>query len=530
MQEKQAVTLKTLAHGGGQMYRKTPDNQLAFEDFYLPFGGKLSGSNRWVHLARMIPWGLAEGFYAEQFSQSPQGAPAKSARLALGALIIKERLVVSDEEAVEQIRENPYLQYFLGFHEFRDDAPFDPSMYVHFRKRFSLEQLGRINEAIVRAEQAAGQEGEEVSGPDGDDSDENTSSGGNCGKLLIDATCAPADIRYPTDISLVNEAREKSEQIIDALFEPLKSTTPKPRTYRQKARRLFVAYSKTRKRSTGQRRKALGQQLRFLGRNLKTIGQLAEHTSLTCLDRRQYHNLLVIQELYRQQHWMYENRCHRISGRIVSISQPHVRPIVRGKASAPVEFGAKLSASLVDGAVFLDRLDWDPYNESGDLVSQVNTYKQRFGRYPESVHCDTIYRTRDNHAFCKKHGIRMSGPPLGRPPQKTTENTQELQDRKRQRRQDELDRIPIEGKFGQGKRRFGLGHIMAKLANTSESAIAITFIVMNLEKWLQKLFFGFLFCIRHASEQTQSALYAFTAWLQRMLLTNRPMQALCQWA
>jgi IS5 family transposase len=161
------------------------------------------------------------------FSQNPQGPSAKPACLALGALIIKERLGASDEEAVEQIRENPYLQYFLGFHEFRDEAPFDPSMYVHFRKRFSLEQLGRINEAIVQAEKAEGQQGEGPSAPDNDDSDEKPSPGGNCGNLLIDATCAPADIRYPTDINLSNESREKTEQIIDALLEPLKSMMPK---------------------------------------------------------------------------------------------------------------------------------------------------------------------------------------------------------------------------------------------------------------------------------------------------------------
>jgi len=479
------------------MYRKLPDSQLAFEDFYLPFGGKLSGHNRWVRLARIIPWDLVESFYAEQFSQNPQGPSAKSARLALGALIIKERLGVSDEEAVEQIRENPYLQYFLGFHEFRDQAPFDPSMYVHFRKRFNLEQLGQINEAIVEAEQASKQ-AKGSSEPDDDDDGSNTPSDENRGKLLIDATCAPADIRYPTDISLVNEAREKSEQIIDTLFKPLKGTCSKPRTYRQKARRLYVSYTKTRKRSSRQRRKALGQQLRFLGRNLTTIGQLAQQTPLTHLDRRQYRALLVIQELYRQQQWMYDNRCHRISGRIVSLSQPHIRPIVRGKASAPVEFGAKLSASLVDGAVFLDRLDWDPYNESGDLVAQVEAYKQRFGCYPASVHCDTIYRTRENRRFCKKHSIRMSGPPLGRPPKQTAENTQELRARKRQRRQDEIDRIPIEGKFGQGKRRFGLDRIMSKLAETSETTIAMTFIVMNLEWWLKKLFFALFFCCRSA--------------------------------
>lgn len=103
------------------MYRKTPDNQLAFENFYLPFGGKLNGNNRWVRLAEMIPWELVEEIYAKNFTSSDRGAPAKSARLAFGALIIKERLGVSDEEAVDQIRENPYLQFFLGFHAFRDE-------------------------------------------------------------------------------------------------------------------------------------------------------------------------------------------------------------------------------------------------------------------------------------------------------------------------------------------------------------------------------------------------------------------------
>ncbi len=499
------------------MYRTTPDNQLSFEDFYLPFGGKLRSDNRWVLLASIVPWDTAEEFYEKQFDQSGQGAPAKPARVALGALIIKERLGVSDEEAVEQIRENPYLQYFLGFHEFRDEAPFDSSMFVHFRHRFSLDQLNQINEALVRAEQTEAEQNDEATPPEDDDSDGNASSKNN-GKLIVDATCTPADIRYPTDISLLNEAREKSEQIIDILFEPRKGQQRKPRTYRKKARRLFLAYSKSRKRSARQIRKVLGQQLRFLKRNLNTIGQLAEQTSLTLLDRRQYKNLLVIHELYRQQQWMYENRCRRISGRIVSISQPHVRPIVRGKASAPTEFGAKLSASLVNGSVFLDRLDWDPFNESGDLVEQIKTYKQRFGCYPESVHCDAIYRTRDNRRFCKKYNIRMSGPPLGRPPKKTSENTQELRDRKLQQRQDELDRIPIEGKFGQSKRRFSLNRVMTKLSGTSETAIAIVFIVMNLEKWLQKLLFTLLWCLRLSTKRLLHVLHAF---IGHLLLTDR---------
>jgi len=504
------------------MYRKVPKNQLAFEDFYLPFGGKLRKDNRWVRLAAIVPWETAEAFYEEQFSQeNHQGPTPKSARVALGSLIIKERLGVSDEEAVLQIQENPYLQYFIGFHEYRDEPPFDPSMFTHFRYRFTLDHLNQINEAIVFAE--AGNKEEASTKSEDDDPDDKNSSGGNNGKLIVDATCAPADIRYPTDISLVNEAREKSEKIIDILFEPLKGQVKKPRTYRQKARRHFVTYSKKRKRSARQTRKAWGKQRRFLKRNLATIDQLIEQSSLTHLTPRQYKDLLVIRDLYRQQQWMYENRCHRISDRIVSICQPHVRPIVRGKASAPTEFGAKLSASLVGGMVFLDRLSWDSFNECGDLIDQIEAYKRRFGCYPESVHCDAIYRTQANRKFCKKHGIRMSGPPLGRPPKVTEANSKELNERKRQQRQDELDRIPIEGKFGQGKRRFSLDRVMAKMARTSESAIAITFIAMNLEKWLQKLVLCLFICFQWSEAVLLEALCALRKAINRQRPTGHPL-------
>jgi hypothetical protein len=487
------------------MYRKNNSKQLSF---VLPFGGKLRSDNRWVILADMIPWDLAESFYEKQFSASGLGPAAKSVRVALGALIIKERLGVTDEEAVLQIQENPYLQFFLGFKEFRDEPPFDPSMYVHFRKRFSLEQLNQINEAIVKADQDN----------DDDDTQGHDSQGGNKGKLIIDATCAPADIRYPTDISLINEAREKSEQIIDILFEPLKGTQRKPRTYRRKARRLYLTHAKVRKHTARQRRKILGQQLRFLGRNLRTIEQLSQQVSLTLLPRRHYRLLLIIHELHRQQLLMYENRSHRVDDRIVSISQPHIRPIVRGKASAPTEFGAKLSASLVDGRAFIDRLSWDSYNESGDLVPQLEEYRKRFGQYPASVHCDKIYRTRENRRFCKQHGIRLSGPPLGRPPKKTQENAEAIKAQKQQQRQDECDRIPIEGKFGQGKRRFGLSRIMAKLSQTSETMIAVTFIVMNLEKLLREAFLGFIFHFFRQSSLSLKALFSFMATISKVKL------------
>jgi hypothetical protein len=159
------------------MYRRSHPGQLSFENFYLPFGGKLSGENRWIKLAELIPWESFEQEYAEQFSEG-QGAPAKTFRMALGALIIKEKLGTSDQETVEQIRENPYLQYFLGLSEYSDKEPFEASMMVHFRKRLSLESIGRINEQILKQKIEEPKAEEEK---DGDDPP-------NQGKLLLDAS------------------------------------------------------------------------------------------------------------------------------------------------------------------------------------------------------------------------------------------------------------------------------------------------------------------------------------------------------
>ena len=456
--------------------------QQEFENFYLPFSGKLKSSNRWVILAKRIPWNEFEEAYAENFANSGRGAPAFSVRTALGALIIKEKLQLSDEEAVEQIEENPYLQFFLGFPEYQQARPFDPSMYVHFRKRLGEDALADFNDLIVKRAL------EQIQKVDEENKAEGSAPPSHHGKLLIDATCAPADIAYPTDLRLLNEAREKMEAMIDTLHAPFIGKDTKPRTYRIKARKQYLAVSK--KKSPGRKvlRKAVRQQLGYVSRNLSTIKRLSSNGRLSMLSKKQYSDLFVISELYRQQDQMFQTQTHSIKDRIVSISQPHIRPIVRGKAKAKTEFGAKLSASVVDGFAYVDRISFDAYNEGEDLPQQIEAFRMRYGHYPASVHADKIYGNRANRSYCKELNIRLSGPRLGRPRKATEANKEQLKAEKKQLRQDEIDRIPVEGKFGQAKRRFGLGLIQAKLAETSKSAIHISFIVMNLEKWLSAIF------------------------------------------
>lgn len=468
------------------MYRRRDNDQLEFENFYLPFGGKLRSNNRWVRMANTIPWEELEDHYASLFSKD-QGAPAKTFRMALGALIIKEKLNITDEETVEQIRENPYLQYLIGLNEYQGKPPFDPSMMVHFRKRLSPEILSEINEVIVQAamERDDDDEGEDPDIPGGPGETPQASTGEspeNKGIMMIDASVAPADITYPTDLNLLNESREKLESIIDVLYEPLKGDIAKPRTYRQRARRDYLVTAKRRRAGTKAVRKAIKKQLQYIRRDMGHVSALLKQgASLKLLSRQEYRNLLVLQELYRQQEWMYTQKSHSIDDRIVSISQPHVRPIVRGKASAEVEFGAKIMLSRINGYHILEDLSWDNVNEATLLQKQIERYRERMGYYPEAVLADKLYRNRDNLRYCKARNIRLSGPRLGRPPKHNVVD-------KKQERRDSVMRNAIEGSFGIGKRRYGLNRIMTRCRETSETSISLIMLVMNLEKRLRDIF------------------------------------------
>jgi len=195
-----------------------------------------------------------------------------------------------------------------------------------------------------------------------------------------------------------------------------------------------LTIAKNRKPLRKKRRKMIKKQLQYIKRNLANIEGMGQ---LQLLSKSDYKKLLVVTEVYRQQLSMYEKKEHSIENRIVSLTQPHIRPIVRGKAGKSVEFGAKLSASCRNGYVFLDRISWDNFNESLDLQTQAEEFKRFTGFYPESIHADRIYRTQLNRAWCKERGIRMSGVPLGRPPKNISKS------KKKQAQSDERIRNSI---------------------------------------------------------------------------------------
>ena len=497
------------------MIRYCSHKQLSLAEFEWPFQTALDDNNRWVRMSECIPWDeLAEGYY--RGLSDTQGRPTKDARLVIGAVIIKHKLCLSDRETVAQIQENPYLQYFVGLSGYQMEAPFAPSLFVEIRKRMGQSVFEVFHGAIIDAvEQAkaktkAKQKTHSPSTPaqskrdPQDDHDEDPPSGtGDTGKkegstqqgkLILDATVAEQAIRYPTDLSLLNEAREFSEQIIDCLY-PETGMKKKPRTYREKARQAYLAIVKRRRPGARARRRGIKQQLQYLRRNLGHIERLLAHWpqgKALPLPRWLLHRYWVIQHVYEQQWEMYRYNCRRCDDRIVSISQPYVRPIVRGKLNKAVEFGAKLSVSLTgEGLARVDHLRWDAFHEGQDLKAQVEAYRVRYGHYPEAVMGDPLYGTRDNRRYLKQLGIRFAGKPLGRPKKVTDANREELKRLKAQRREEYLQRIPIEGKFGQGKNGYRLNYIRAKRADTSAAWINSIFLVMNL-LILSRLFFALL--------------------------------------
>ena len=246
--------------------------QLAVEGFDSPFAKHLNPDNRWVKWAHKIPWDALVGVYSKQMGNAQTGADGINPRVAIGAIIIKHICDLSDRETVQQIQENMYMQYFIGYSSFSDEAPFDASLFVEFRNRLGIDQVNMINEKILGLSKERGKpeltEKDQPPPPPGQQAESSStavvptasavlpaasvvsvvsdaptceeeskpeeekkaSAIPNKGKVIVDATACPQDIRYPTDLNLLNDAREKSEELIDILFNATPHHTEKPRT------------------------------------------------------------------------------------------------------------------------------------------------------------------------------------------------------------------------------------------------------------------------------------------------------------
>lgn len=458
------------------MYRTSTSAQIQFDDFNQGCGMQLDKNNEWIRMGDLIPWEELEHLYSAYFP-SKAGRPAHPFREALGTLIIQQRFQLSDRKTVQAITEGPYLQYFIGLPRFQMEAPFRATLLVEFRKRLNQEVLEKCNEVIIKALQEAEEQAKSQAPkkrgrkPDAEKPDEN----GNLGTAILDATCAPSYIRHPQDFSILNEARVKLEHMIDWFYK-VYGFENKPRTYRRVARQDYLELAKCKKRTESKVRATVRKMLNYVKRDLGYLeAYMAAGYAMT--ERKMINTYLVILTLYEQQKYMWDNRVHSVEHRIVSLSQPWIRPLVRGKAKAPTEFGAKFEIILDEqGYARMTQLSFEAFNESEKLQEAISKYHERTGHWPKRVLVDQIYRTRANIAFCKEHGIRMSGPRLGRP----KNNEKETKAEKKNAYKDNTDRIGVERFFSLGKRCNGMGLIRTRLEDTSVAVISLSVLVTNL--------------------------------------------------
>jgi len=480
---------------------------MTVEDFVPPFGGKLNADNRWIKMAKLIPWDMIEEIYAKTFKdENPDGRPPIPSRIVFGALYIKENENFPQRRTMEHISENVYMQYFLGLTEFNPKPLFESSMLSQFAGRFTVEDMKRINEEIYRRSRSGDDVPPEDKPPaggspggshaEGEPSEDESAStsvnitqGNNKGTMILDATVAPADIRYPTDLSILNECRESTEEMIDDVWHLTERNGHKTAYSRKKARKGYLKIAKQRKPRRNQIKQAVREQLECVEKNLETLEGIRAHIGMEEF-LKHWERLMTIRKIAEQQRWHYDNPGKPVPNRIVSVSQPHIRPMVRGKARGEVEFGQKISLSIVDGFTFIENMNWDNFAEGNTLIESAEKFRERTGVYPEAIIGDMTYRNRVNINFCKANGIRLSGPRLGRP------KASEIEADRAQAYKDSCERNIVEGRIGVNKRRYGLDLIYARLEGTGEVEAAMNIICMNVAHLLRTLSLFYQWCCR----------------------------------
>lgn len=455
--------------------------QMTFDEMKGSFE-RLPKTNRWVQLGDTLPWAEYEKVYNKRLRNDHVGAGNRPGRMVIAALIIKHKLNLSDEETILTIQENPYMQYMCGLTEYSDQPIFDPSLFTTIRKRITIEDINALTLALAKkARQIKEKEDKKDSGND---------KGGNSvaadktqpTDVKADATCADAEVRYPTDIDLVEDGSKYIDRMIDKVCGIKKIRKPAG-VERNRIRAIYLNVIKRKHKGSKLIKDALSRMLPLLYRDILTLLNLIgvddeTYGRFNCTQKR---TIQAVIDMYHQQEAMLREGKHTCENRIVSIHQPHVRPIVRGKAKAKVEFGAKIGVSIVSGYSFIDHHSWDAYNEASDLTVHIEKYKDRFGCEPERFFGDRIYLNRENRKILKEKGIQIMGRPLGRPPKNPTDE------------QLERERIGVslrneaEAQFGTGKRTYRANNIRARLPETAQCWTAMCYFVRNLAKFMREL-------------------------------------------
>jgi transposase, IS5 family len=381
---------------------------------------------------------LAAAIPAPRRSISGKGCkPWLDVRGGIALQFLKHYLCLSDALLIERLNTDWSLQYFCGLQLKPHEMSRDTNLPSYWRGYIGAHlDIGAMQKELAAFWKA-------------DLEQTNLSS--------EDATCYESRISFPTPVKLVWQCCGKVYLSYQTLRKQAKQRAT--RCNYEKWKKQFLAYQKSRKKTKRWEKKLLKRLLTFLLRLLEFHKGIVEQNKVS-LSQKQRAQILTVTKVYEQQHQKVYGKVERIKDRIVSLSKPYIRPIVRGKETKQVEFGCKVNKLQVEGLSFIEHLSFDAFNEGTRLTNTVALHRDLFGRCTHHS-ADKIYATNENRSYCTGQQIITNFIPKGRQKQAYIEQSKTMRavlDKERGTR--------LEGSFGNEKNHYLLQKVAARNAIT----------------------------------------------------------------
>lgn len=437
--------------------------KLLQDSMITPF---LDKNNPLYKITSVIDWVSLSDKLA-RFYCPDNGRPSKPSRLKVGLLILKHMYQISDEDTLDTLKTNIYAQYLcdVSLEQISSRNILCPSSLTRFRKQIGPSGVQLIEEEVLNSLKRA-----------------NLLKGK---KLACDTTVVPSNIAYPTDVSLLEKVRSKTVELLERAKD---FGAEQFRTYKRTARKVYIQYQKIRHHTVKSRRKVQKQIRQFAQRN---IGQLKEtaakikdtikeaaDSAMTPTDKAKKQFIEKAEEfldtasaIITQQKDVYKGL--PVQERIVSVHQPHIRPMVRGKYPVEVEFGPKILLNHKNGFLFLADIRFNNISDTQLLETAINEYKDTFGYLPTQLAADRGFWSKDNFKLTTedfkitKVAIQNKG------------KSDHLKNKPFKERLRRL-RCAIEAKISLAKRKYGLNRIRYSIPEGEEIWIRLGLTAMNL--------------------------------------------------
>lgn len=369
---------------------------------------------------------------------------------AIGLMILKHYLGISDELLIQRINTDWSMQLFCGVnlkaHEQISDTNLPSSWRSYIGHHLDIKVL---QESLAEYWKPYMQQ---------------TNIG------MQDATCYESRITYPTDIKLIWQCCNEVHLIIQQIRKENKLR--KSRSNYSKHKKLYLGFQKKRKKPRRQEKKLRKKLLKFLRRLLEGLSDLQKKYSITLSVKKQ-RRLKTINKVYEQQHTMAYGDNNKIEDRIVSLSKPYIRPIVRGKEVKSVEFGAKVNKIQIDGISFIEHFSYDAFNEGTRLQEGIHLQRKLFGKCTHHS-ADAIYATNANRKYCTSSHITTNFVPKGKQKPEHIEQASTMRNALNKERSTRL-----EGSFGNEKNHYLLQKVNARNEYTEKCWIFFGILTAN---------------------------------------------------